>query len=94
MTITAPGARIDGPATAEALTPTVREQLRRRRPWIVIAIVLVVGAIALLVVQGGFRAPGPLLGPANAAPAGSKALVEVLRQQGVEVTEASSLDAA
>ncbi|HEU0181221.1 MAG TPA: DUF4350 domain-containing protein, partial [Agromyces mariniharenae] len=92
--ITAPGARIDGPATAEALTPTVREQLRRRRPWIVIAIALVVGAIALLVLQGGFRAPGPVLGPANAAPAGSKALVEVLRRQGVAVGEASSLDAA
>jgi len=99
MTVTAPPASpapasADGSATAEALTPTVRQQLRRRRPWIVIGIVLVVGALVLLVVQGGIRAPGPLLGPANAAPAGSKALVEVLRRQGVEVTEASSLDAA
>lgn len=83
-----------GSATAEALTPTVREQLRRRRPWIVIGIVLVVGALVLLVAQGGLRAPGALLGPANPAPAGSKALVEVLRQQGVTVTEAPSLDAA
>ena len=99
MTVTAPPAapapaRADGSATAEAITPTVREQLRRRRPWIVIGIVLVVGALVLLVVQGGFRAPGPLLGPDNPAPAGSKALVEVLRRQGVEVTEASSLHAA
>ena len=83
-----------GPGPAESLTPTVREHLRRRRAWIVIAVVLVLGAIALLVLQGGLRPPGPTLGPANAAPAGSKALVEVLRQHGVDVTEASSLEAA
>lgn len=82
------------PATAEAITPTVREHLRRRRAWLVIGAVLVLGAIVLLIVQGGFRAPGPVLGPANPAPAGSKALVQVLRQQGVDVTEAATLDAA
>lgn len=82
------------PTTAEAITPTLREQLRRRRAWIVIGVVLVVGAIVLLVAQGGLRAPGPVLGPANAAPTGSKALVEVLRAHGVAVTEAPTLDDA
>ena len=90
MTATTPTA----PATAEAITPTLREQLRRRRAWIVIGVVLVVGAIVLLVAQGGLRAPGPVLGPADAAPTGSKALVEVLRAHGVAVTEAPTLDDA
>lgn len=89
-----PPTREAGPATAEAITPTVREHLRRRRAWLVIGAVLVLGAIVLLIAQGGFRAPGPLLGPANPAPAGSKAVVQVLRQQGVVVTEAATLDAA
>ncbi len=77
-----------------AVTPTLREALRRRRAWIVIGAVLVVGAVVMFVAQGGFRAPGPALGAANAAPAGSKALVEVLRQHGVTVAEAHSVDEA
>ena len=77
-------------APADAVTPTIREALRRRRAWIVIGAVLVVGAIVMLVAQGGLRAPGQTLGAANAAPAGSKALVEVLRQHGVGVTEVRS----
>jgi hypothetical protein len=77
-----------------AITPTIREGLRRRRSWIVIGAVLLAGAIVMLVAQGGLRAPGPTLGPANAAPAGAKALVEVLRQHGVTVTEVRSADDA
>jgi hypothetical protein len=82
------------PATARAITPTLRAQLRQRRAWIVIAVVLVLGALIVLIMQGGTRAPGPALGPDNPAPAGSKALVEVLRQQGIDVTEVRSIDAA
>lgn len=82
------------PAVATAITPTLRAQLRSRRAWIVIAAVLLLGAIVLLIIQGAARAPGPTLGPDNPAPAGSKALVEVLRRHGVEVTEARSVDVA
>ncbi|WP_136710080.1 DUF4350 domain-containing protein [Agromyces sp. H66] len=89
MTVTAPA-----PSAAPAITPTLRAQLRRRRAWIVIAVVLVLGALVLLVAQGGLRAPGPALGAGNPAPAGSKALVEVLRTQGVTVTEAATIDEA
>ncbi len=46
------------PATAEAVTPTLRETLRRRRAWIVIAAVLVLGALVVLVVQGECAPPG------------------------------------
>lgn len=93
---TAPGdatASAAAPA-APAVTPTLRAQLRSRRAWIVIAAVLVFGAVVLLIIQGGTRAPGPALGPDNPGPAGSKALVEVLRGHGVEVTEARSIDVA
>lgn len=81
-------------AAAPAITPTLGAQLRSRRAWIVIAAVLLLGAVLLLIIQGGTRAPGPALGPDNPASAGSKALVEVLRGHGVEVTEARSIGVA
>lgn len=100
MTITSPGAAPPAPSpssspsaaatAATAITPTLRAQLRRRRAWLVMAAALVLGAIVLLIVQGGIRAPGPALGAGNPAPVGSKALVEVLRAQGVTVTEAAT----
>ena len=82
------------PAATLAITPTLRAQLRRRRAWLVIAVALVLGAIVVLVVQGGVRPPGAALGADNPAPAGSMALVEVLRDHGVEVTEARSIESA
>jgi hypothetical protein len=81
-------------ATAPAVTPTVRGFLRRSRAWIVIAAVLVLGALIVMAIQGGARAPGAPLAADNPAPAGAKALVEVLRDHGVVVTEARSFDAA
>ena len=44
--------------TAPAVTPTVRGFLRRSRAWIVIAAVLVLGALIVMAIQGGARAPG------------------------------------
>jgi len=79
---------------APSLTPDLRTLARRRRPWIVISIALVIGAIVLVVVQGTARAPGTPLGADNAAPPGARALVQVLRSQGVAVREARTLDAA
>ena len=92
--IAAPPSATPAPATAEAVTPTLRQGLRRHRAWIVIAILLVIGALVVLVVQGGAQPPGPALGAANAAPTGSKALVQVLRANGVDVTEVRSAGAA
>ncbi|MGW9629826.1 DUF4350 domain-containing protein [Agromyces sp. NPDC055520] len=85
----------DAPPTgAPAVTPTVRGVLRRGRTWIVIAAVLVLGALLVLAIQGTARGPGSPLAPDNPGPAGAKALVEVLGAHGMTVTESRSLDAA
>ncbi|SIN70740.1 DUF4350 domain-containing protein [Agromyces cerinus] len=83
-----------GGATAPAVTPTVRAFLKRHRIWLVIAAALVLGALLVMAIQGGARTPGAPLAADNPAPAGAKALVEVLRDHGVVVTEARSFDAA
>ncbi|WP_217423927.1 DUF4350 domain-containing protein [Agromyces sp. Marseille-P2726] len=83
-----------GPSVAPPVTPTFRAFLRRHRAWIVIAAVLVVGAFVVLIVQGGVRGPGVPLGPDNPAPAGAKAVVEVLRAEGVDILDARSADVA
>lgn len=83
-----------GAAAATAVTPTVRAFLKRRRAWIVIAAVLVLGAFIVMAIQGGARTPGPPLAADNPAPGGAKALVEVLRDHGVDVTAVRSFDAA
>ena len=75
---------------APAISSSPRQVARRSVGWIV------VGAIAILVAAIGFLAtgghgPGVALDASNAAPAGAKALAEVLRQQGVDVKSASSL---
>ncbi|MFF2274948.1 DUF4350 domain-containing protein [Agromyces sp. NPDC058126] len=82
------------PAPAAAITPTFRAGVRRRRIWIVFAVVLVLGAIALLVLRGGASGAGQRLGADNPAPLGAKALVEVLGSHGVEVEPAADFDTA
>lgn len=76
------------------LTPTVRQSFRRRRIWIVFALLAVAAAVATLVIQNAFSAAGRPLAADSPAPAGAQAVVEVLRDQGVAVTVASSLDDA
>lgn len=99
----APGGLLAGPASAPdhprpeaaaALTPTLRSTVRRRRVWIGFAALLVIGAIVMFVVQGAVTGGGARLGPDNPAPPGAKALIEVLRDHGVTVTDARSLDVA
>lgn len=58
------------------------------------AIVLVVGGGALIALRGFGGVGGQPLGPADPSPTGAKALVEVARDQGVEVIETRSLDRA
>jgi hypothetical protein len=74
------------------VTPTLRARLRGARVWIALAAVALVGAIVITLLGGSGGTGGRSLGPANPAPAGAKAVVEVLRDQGVDVTVTTSLD--
>ncbi len=75
------------------LTPTVRDTARRARFWAIIAIVLLAfGVVAAL--GSGTAAPGEPFSAENPAPAGSRALAQVLGDAGVEIVAVDSLDAA
>jgi hypothetical protein len=96
MTITEPGtapARTTGVTTA-ATTPTVRRVARRGLFWVVLAVIALVFAVVVTLVVGGGSGGGVDLGASNPAPQGAQAVVEVLRQHGVTVTEASTLEEA
>ena len=92
-----PGGRSGGVAAAgdqiitTVATPTLRALLRRSSFWVVAAISIVAVASVAVFLSGANNAAGRALAGDNAAPAGSMALVEVLRQQGVTVTLAGSL---
>jgi len=73
------------------LTPTVRRFFRRSFFWIGIAGVLVILAFVGLIFSGSLATSGDPLAATNPAPEGAKAVVEVLRDQGVDVTVSSSL---
>lgn len=79
---------------APATTPTLRAAGRRSLFWIL----AVVGGLLVAVLATLFAAEngagGRPLSAENAAPAGGRALAEVLRQQGVTVTVADSLEEA
>lgn len=80
-------------AQQRVLTPTVRESARRARFWAVIAIVLLAfGIVAAL--GSGTAAPGEPFSAENPAPAGSRAVAQVLGDAGVEVVAVDSLEAA
>ncbi|PRY68940.1 uncharacterized protein DUF4350 [Glaciihabitans tibetensis] len=73
------------------LTPSVSRVARRTAFWAgVLVFALVVAGITFSV--RGNVAEGDPLSITNPAPAGSQALAEVLRDQGVRVTETNSLD--
>ncbi len=99
MTVTEAPARPPASRAADApppnpkdLTPTVGRTVRRSLFWVGVGVVALLVAIAGLGLQGSSVGGDPL-SPANPAPAGSKALVEVLRDQGVQVEFTQSLDA-
>lgn len=62
--------------------------------WIVASAGALLVAVIATLVAGGSRAGGPPLAADSPAPGGSMALVEVLRQQGVTVTEVHTLNGA
>lgn len=72
-----------GPTRADATA-----RLRSLAPWLAI---LVLGALALVAVGAGTGPEARLLDPRSPAPEGSRALAEVLRANGVEVTPVGAL---
>ncbi|WP_375407631.1 DUF4350 domain-containing protein, partial [uncultured Amnibacterium sp.] len=80
-------------AAQEAVTPTVGRALRRARFWVVAAVVVVIIAIGGAVVNSTTSAGGTF-DAANPGPLGGKALRSVLEQQGVRVTDTTTVAAA
>jgi hypothetical protein len=79
---------------AVATTPSVRAVGRRARFWVIAGAGALLVAITATLLAGAGASGGIPLAADNAAPAGARALVEVLRQQGVHVTTADTLDEA
>ncbi|WP_185202578.1 DUF4350 domain-containing protein [Glaciihabitans sp. INWT7] len=80
-------------ATATTVTPTIRVATRRSLFWIVAAVFLILIAVIALAATGASSGGVPF-SATNAAPAGSKAIAEVLRQQGVDVSVPATLSGA
>ena len=78
------------PGSETVLTPTVGRVLRRSLFWVAAALVAAFVVIAVMVGGGGTK-DVTMLSAANASPTGAKALVEVLRQQGVTVVVTDSM---
>ncbi|WP_374946537.1 DUF4350 domain-containing protein [Agreia sp.] len=83
-----------GPSRAEATTSTLRAAAKRWRFWLILAAIAIVGLLVVAVASGTVGGSGAPYSITNAAPDGSKALAEVLRQQGVDVVQADTLDEA
>ena len=87
MTLAPPAATDD-----DILTPTVRRFLRRSLFWIAIATIILIIAAVGLAFSNSVAGSAENLGTDNPAPEGTKALVTVLGNEGVDVTTTSSLD--
>lgn len=73
------------------LTPTAGRVLKRSLFWLgVVAFLAVI--ILIVLATAGSRSGGTRLDPENAAAPGARAVVEVLRQQGVTVTTTTTLN--
>ncbi|HSP76271.1 MAG TPA: DUF4350 domain-containing protein [Cryobacterium sp.] len=75
---------------AASSTPTLREAGRRARFWVIAGVGALLVAVVGTVLAAGGGAGGKPLEADSAAPAGARALVEVLRRQGVNVTTADT----
>jgi hypothetical protein len=80
--------------TTTVVTPTLRRSAHRSLFWILGSAFVIVVAVVGLALTGGANSGGVALSPTNAAPQGSKAIAEVLRQQGVEVATPATFRAA
>jgi len=81
-------------ASAESSTPTVRAAARTSLFWVLAGAGALLVAIVATLLAAGSVAGGRTLAADNASPDGGRALVEVLRQQGVTVTVAGTLKEA
>jgi hypothetical protein len=79
--------------TAEPVTPTIRAATRRSLFWVIAIAFAVIVALITLIARGAASGGTPF-SATNPAPAGSKAIAEVLKQQGVGVTVPSTFRAA
>lgn len=75
----------------EVLTPGVRRGLRRWLGWISLGVVGVLVILATLLLSRGAQSGTPF-DPESSAPNGTRALVEVLRDRGVDVRITDSLE--
>ncbi len=89
--LTDPTAAAAATSDAPAVSASPRQVARRSVGWIVVGVIAVLIAGIGFLATGGRAGAGAPLDASNPAPAGAKALVEVLRQQGVDVKVASSL---
>ncbi len=76
---------------SNVVTPTIRRFSRKNLYWVVIGVALVVIALVTMMLSGAAQPSVSSLSPSDASPSGSKALAEVLRHQGVSVTEALTM---
>lgn len=84
----------DTPPGPDSSTPTVRAALRRTAFWIIVVLggLLVIAATLSLTRPDASR--GTRLGAEDSSPGGSRAVVQVLRDRGVDVQIATDYDAA
>lgn len=87
----AAGVTVPTAATA-AEAPTPRQHWRRWRLPLAVVLVVVVVAVVVGLVRGSD--PGGSLDPESASPGGSRALATLLRDRGVQVDRASTVDDA
>ena len=81
------------PAGQRVITVSGTTVLRRTVFWVAAAVFALIVAVIGIGFAGSLAESDPL-SPTNPAPPGAKAVVEVLRQQGVTVTAADTLDDA
>jgi len=91
MTTTAPAPRPSAPSGQRVLTASTTTVLRRSVFWAAAAVFALVVAVVGIGFAGSLAESDPL-SATNPAQAGAKAVVEVLRQQGVTVTPTDTLD--
>ncbi|MGV8970191.1 MAG: DUF4350 domain-containing protein [Microbacteriaceae bacterium] len=91
MAINSPPLAAATPSAPDVITPTVGRSLRRSLFWI--GATILAFAIAIVgVLLGGQSGPRDFLDGESAAPDGARAVLEVLRGQGVAVTTTDSIE--
>lgn len=84
----------ESPNHAVATTPTVRAFLRKSSFWIVVAVGALIATLVLLLVTNQGNTDRRSLSTNSTGPGGSMAVAEVLRQQGVALSRAGTLEEA